>query len=427
MAITVRYIYSACVVIGTKDVTLLCDPWFTEGIYDGSWFHFPKVDNPLESIGNVDAIYISHIHPDHYDPAFLSDYFATYGVKPVFIADHDPNYLAAKMKGDGIACDIVGADEVRRIGRTLISIMPHATGSLSDIDSALIVKYEADDRLHCVVNSNDIIFDAASREELKTRSGSVDILLAGYTGAGPYPQTYFDLDDPALLQAANDKKKACFERYRKLTAKIDARVNIPFAGKYMLGGRLTGLNDFRGVADPVEVLAFDERAVVLSDNGGTIDTESLTPNGIRTAPYGEAAHRRRESEIRDLPMAYERLIREAEIHQLPLRRLLSAAARNACRKSEVDRDYFFCIHLPDDDIAVVNANRNATASISFQRGTAALPTPRSEITIDPRCLFGLLTGVYHWNNADVGSHFFVRRIPNEFDRRVQRFLNFLCL
>jgi len=122
-----------------------------------------------------------------------------------------------------------------------------------------------------------------------------------------------------------------------------------------------------------------------------------------------------------------RASRGEEVHQLPLTRLLSAAARNASRKSEVDRDYFFCIPLPDGDVAIVNANRNATASISFQHGTAVLPTPRSQITIDPRYLFGLLTGVYHWNNADVGSHFFVRRIPNEFDRHPQRFLNFLSL
>ena len=74
-SISVRYIYSACVVTTTPDVSILHDPWFTEGIYDGSWFHYPKVSDPLSSIGNVDLIYVSHIHPDHYDSAFLKTYF----------------------------------------------------------------------------------------------------------------------------------------------------------------------------------------------------------------------------------------------------------------------------------------------------------------------------------------------------------------
>ena len=43
----VKYIYSACIQIETKDVRILCDPWFSEGIYDGSWYHFPKISDPF--------------------------------------------------------------------------------------------------------------------------------------------------------------------------------------------------------------------------------------------------------------------------------------------------------------------------------------------------------------------------------------------
>ncbi len=31
--IKVSYIYSACIIIETEDFKILCDPWFTEGIY----------------------------------------------------------------------------------------------------------------------------------------------------------------------------------------------------------------------------------------------------------------------------------------------------------------------------------------------------------------------------------------------------------
>ena len=56
-----------------------------------------------------------------------------------------------------------------------------------------------------------------------------------------------------------------------------------------------------------------------------------------------------------------------------------------------------------------------------------MPTPRSEIIIDKRYLFGLITCVYHWNNAEVGSQYMVRRIPNEFNSKAQRFLDFFTI
>ena len=67
----VRYLYSACVEIETPKLRILCDPWFSEGAFDGSWYHFPKVKNPINIIKKPDLIYISHIHSDHYDPEFL--------------------------------------------------------------------------------------------------------------------------------------------------------------------------------------------------------------------------------------------------------------------------------------------------------------------------------------------------------------------
>ncbi len=423
--INLRYIYSACVVTTTADVSILHDPWFTEGIYDGAWYHYPTVHDPLTSIGNVDYIYISHIHPDHYDSRFILSYFERYGVKKVFIANHKPNHLAGKMRADGIEATIL--NEPLSIGNTEIRIIPHQTGSISDIDSAIIIKYKEKDKTHCLVNANDIIFDDEFQNFLKEVAGSVDILLCGYTGAGPYPQTYFDSKDPQLALEAEFKKMTFFDRYKTLTNKIQAKVNIPFAGKYLLGGKLSRLNSFRGVADPTEILEIDQNAIVLSDNGGEINTKDFIPTSIRTKKYNDIDVNLHIDTIKDYKMDYEKLISNDEVNQLPLRRLLISAAKNAISKSECDDDYYFCFKLPNQKYAVINANRNACDPIIFIDDSFNLPSPRSEILIDPRYLFGLLTNVYHWNNAEVGSQFEVRRVPNIFNRKVQSFLNFLAI
>ena len=424
-AIEVRYVYSACVVTTTPDLRILHDPWFTEGVYDGSWYHHPKVVDPIGSIGDVDLVYVSHLHPDHYDPAFLRQYFAVHGEKEIVVAEHAPNHLANKMRVDGFKPTVLR--EPRQVGNTRVQVLAHKTGSASDIDSAIVLHHDDGQRRHCVVNANDIIFDAATTQALKAAAGDVDILLCGYTGAGPYPQTYFELNDPRLPAEADNKRQAFFERYRKLTTAIGARMNLPFAGKYMLGGRLTALNGVRGVADPTEVLAFDPRAVVLADNGGTVATDDLKPSAVRREPYDPALVRQREAEISGLPMDYERLMPLSEVHQLPLKRLIGMASRKAHERSECDSDYFFVVHLPGDQWALLNANRHGDPAPRFGRLGDALPEPRSEITIDPRHLFGLLTHVYHWNNAEVGSQYATRRVPNQLNRQAQYYLNFLAV
>ncbi|MCG3771323.1 MAG: putative Rieske 2Fe-2S iron-sulfur protein [Nitrosomonadaceae bacterium] len=423
--IAVRYIYSACIVTTTKDVSILHDPWFTEGIYDGSWFHYPKVLDPIKSIGDVDVIYISHIHPDHYDVNFLRKYFSVYGAKEVIIADHSPNHLAGKMRADGIKASVL--QNVRRIGNTEIEILPHKTGSISDIDSAMVLKYFDGSRAHCVVNANDIIFNDAMIASLKSVANEPDILLCGYTGAGPYPQTYFDLNDPCLCEEARKKKLAFFERYKRLTDSMNAKVNIPFAGKYLLGGRLAALNKYRGIADQTEILALDERAVVLADDGGEMNTAELKPSAVRTQRYDARDIERRENEIAGQRMDYERLIPIEEIRQLPLKRLLISAARRASKMSECETDYFFIFSLPGNETATVNANKFAECLIDFSGNNTDLPQPRSKIVIDPRYLFGLLTNVYHWNNAEVGSQYSTRRTPNVLNRKAQSFLNYLAI
>ena len=209
-SITVKYIYSACVITKTNDVTILHDPWFTEGIYDGSWFQFPKILDPIISIGDVDYIFVSHIHPDHYDCDFLKKYFDVFGVKKIIIADHQPNHMLGKMRGDGFFPIVLNNPLV--IGKTTIEIIPHITGSVSDIDSSIVIKYFGDNQIYCVVNVNDIVFDDAMVELLKYKAKDIDILLCGYTGAGPYPQTYFDIYDDVLGFEANKKKLSFFKR-----------------------------------------------------------------------------------------------------------------------------------------------------------------------------------------------------------------------
>ena len=60
------YHNSATVLIQDADVKILCDPWLVSWEHYGSWGIYPSYDFKAEEFDDVDFIYISHIHPDHF-------------------------------------------------------------------------------------------------------------------------------------------------------------------------------------------------------------------------------------------------------------------------------------------------------------------------------------------------------------------------
>jgi len=71
----IQWYTNACVRIIAKNGTnILCDPWVNEGAFLGSWFHWPPTPKSFEEellSQKCDGVYISHLHPDHYDPKFI--------------------------------------------------------------------------------------------------------------------------------------------------------------------------------------------------------------------------------------------------------------------------------------------------------------------------------------------------------------------
>jgi len=413
--IRITYFYSACVGIASPDVRVLCDPWFTEGIYDGSWFHYPKLERPLEKIGEVEFIYVSHIHPDHYDPAFLLEYLARYPDARVIIAPFVPNYLSKLMTSAGIEHEVL---EELTIGETKLALILSGAGPPSSIDSALAMRWKD----HSVINFNDNPGGEVQLGQLNDFCGSVDIALLPYAGAGAWPQTYFERG-PELLAAAERKKHSAFDRYKRIAAALDPKVRIPFAGKYILGGQLHELNPLRGVPDAVEVLEFDPQAVVLADGGEAwIDTLTHTPSVARTEPHDPAAVAAYAASLADHEMDYERDFRELDLATVAFDTLFARAYERAHSRSTCESDWFFCIACGERWF-VLNANRHTPELYTFDDVSEL--TPRSEIRIDARYLYGLLTAAYHWNNAEIGSQYETRRFPEEYRAEVQSFLNFL--
>jgi len=415
----VRYVYSACVTIETPDAIILCDPWFTQGIYDGSWFQYPRLQNPIEAIGRADLVYISHIHPDHYDPKFLASYLKRFPQARLIIGRSGSPHLAHKMRLDGFAAEAV--DSIR-LGNTELTIIPNAAHAVS-VDTALVVRW----RNLSVVNMNDNPLDAAQTATARALcpNGRPDFALLPYAGAGPYPQTFTFPSETALLAAAGKKRSQYLDLFREYVRQLDPVRCLPFAGKYYLGGRLSELNKYRGVADAVEVLQLEPRSIVLADGGqARYDLMSHTASALRTKPYPAAEVAEFLADIESATFDYEKELDFSSRTSLPFVPLLNAAKEKARKKVKLKDAYWLCIQ-PNAYGKHFVFNVASDEPVKIHETLDESLTPRAEIQIDPRYLFGLLTRLYHWNNAAIGSHYHTNRVPDIFIRDVYDYLDML--
>lgn len=225
------------------------------------------------------------------------------------------------------------------------------------------------------------------------------------------------------LEAAARKKKQFLDLYSLYVEKLKPVRAIPFAGQYWLGGPLGGLNDHRGVADATEALIeHGDTSVVLADGGEAfIDLETLKASATRSEPHDPHEVRRYLEELSFEGYDYERQIRPVDGHRLPLLALVQSAYAKAIQRTKVKEPFWFCLK-PHGSETYMSFNTSEDTGVSVSDDVSHLQ-PRCEILIDARFLFGLLTRLYHWNNAEIGSHYRARRVPNEFRREVYGFLN----
>lgn len=416
----VRYIYSACVVIETPDLRLLCDPWFTQGIYEGAWYTYPPIRDPITTIGEVDAIYISHIHPDHYDPVFLRSYLAVYPKARLLIGPTEPQYLANRMKRDGFSFEL---GEQFDIGATRLTIAANKASEVN-IDTGLTVARG----VYSIVNLNDNPFDLEQIKRLREACPGrrPTLAMVPHAGAGEYPHTY---EMSPEQRVSEERRKAnnfldCCDRF---IAALDPQWVLPFAGQFVLGGPLAALNRHRGIADATEVVTrHPMRAIVLADGGdATFDLTTGIASRLRTEPYDPDAIARYTSELPFEGYVYEREIRLIDGRPLPLVPLLRAAYGQRIAKHRVPGDWWICFRPRA-------LGRYLTCNAGYDSGVVECEqvedlVPRWEVYIDDRQLFGVLSRLYTWNSVLLGCHCRCLRIPDEYRRDVLAFIETICL
>lgn len=440
------YLESASVIIEHDDIKILCDPWLVDGEYYGSWYHYPPVNFKAEKYNNVDYIYISHIHLDHYSPKtlkqmnkkipiiilkyidkFLKNNLERLGFKVIEL-EHN---LRVPLKGN-LYINILAADycnpELCGI-QTGCSIIEKKYGA-THIDSVCVI----DNDKKVIVNTNDCPFELAKTSVLDIVKNykKIDLLLVGYSGAGPYPQCFDMLNESEKNIAAEKKKKQFFKQAEDYVNLLNPKYFMPFAGRYTLSGELSSLNDMRGVPEIEESFDYftaqsniDEKKskCFLLNSEESFDltfehfSNSYTPiDIIEKSKYVNQYMSTQKYDYEDEVVEYE-----------DIEKLIPLAYQRFERKRKETNFKSKCrvlISIPNNKYVVISFT-GETFHI-FSKDELPKFDYYVKFHVDSRLLKWILKGpkFAHWNNAEIGSHIKFDRKPDIFERGVYHCMSY---
>jgi hypothetical protein len=426
----VEWFRSATVGIYSDSGTrILCDPWITNGAFIGSWFHFPKLEG-FEFKELVDrkwdALYISHLHADHFDrklvaaiarnqpdcvvilPKFTHKWLyravANCGFEPSRILEIETN---KKFNLKDFSIKVFTADfcdpTVCGINTPCLPVTPRE----SAIDSLAL--FEADGQR--ILNANDALA-VQSASKLWPIIGEVDLLLGHYGGAGPYPQAFVNLDSEMKYSEAKRLAEVFVTRLVDTSIKLKAKFLMPYAGQYVLGGSLSGLNPYRSVVKLDDVLSTISRDSLSTPVGLMPFTTFDLTTGESEAGWVEPSDDQISHYISTLEQElfpYQRREESWEnSDELIESALTSVGTEYLARRALRVEDYRISVVAADVEKTIqFHSNR-----FTIQDGNYIDMFNTTSLTFDPRLLKRIISRAegykgftqYHFNQAEIGSH-----------------------
>lgn len=444
--VEVRFINNATVVIQARSgASVLCDPWFTEGAFLGSWFHWPPL-NPVAAEGALetrfDAIFVSHLHPDHFDRRFLSRYLKRHPGTPVLIPQFPHPWLERGLRQiNAGTATVVGVDAFEGIDLGGLHVRavpsdicdPRVCGARipctpepwrRGIDAVGV--FSADGKVVC--NANDALtLNVVPR--LARAVGKVDMLLGHWGFACAFPQCFPEVENTQALR--DDLVQRTCGTLEAAAKALGADVVMPFAGQYMLGGRLAPLNPLRAAAPPTEGKQILERSldarVVTLNPGEAFDLNT----GDKGEDYLEPDHATRDAYIARISaevFPYEKAFGGGRPFDKAAA-LRSALEPVKARASQVAYGRWNCITLETvgEECSLVMGPDGVRLSPEPLLGCDSMTRisiPEDllwQLTRKRRGYDGFTT--VHWNQAEIGSHMTWFQ-EGSYDRSAQYLLNF---
>ena len=435
---------SATVGIIKDNFKLLTDPWLVDGEYYGSWSHYPYFDFDKfnKEINSYNAIYISHIHPDHCSPKTLKKINPNI---PVYISKYHSKFLKKNIERLGFKVFELENGKRTKLGENFhITIYPADncdpqlcykfygcgkpdldTNESQQIDSLSVI----DDGKFTILNINDCPIQLAKNtiaSKVLKDFEKINLLLTGYGGAGPYPQCLENLTIDQKITEGNKKKINFLNQSLEFIKMTEPDYYMPFAGTYVLSGKLNALQDIRGVP------SIDEAYNYLHNNVKKIESsKKITELKLKHDSYFDFdkkiySKKYEKIDFEDFTNYQKDYLSELKLDyeedNFPNENEIFDKANKAIKnytekKNELNMDIKSDIYIAVKD-NYLKISPNTIKLDIIKKNEVNLEKNHVIYNIDLRLLSRLLGGpkYAHWQNAEIGSHLNIYRSPNIYER-----------
>lgn len=440
----VEFVANASFIVRLKTgKTLLTDPWLTDGAYYGTWCNFPPLSEARrEQVFALrpDYIYVSHIHPDHLDPASLGRFPRDTPILIGRLKEPALSHLRRAIERAGFA-DIRVLDywdEVELDGAR-VSILPQFAAASSgaedqtgyEIDTSIFVRdVDGVTLFNCVDNA----LQDADAHAVRRRFGAPDIAILPYAGGSFFPQgcpAYSDDEKRVWRDRIGGARLEAFVRHAQI---IGARFNIPAAGSYVLGGRIAGMSEYLHQAVPPQIeaawaqagAAAEGQALCQMISGDVVDArDGLSPRG-GDAWRGHTAPERwaYAASLSGRTLPHDRIAVPAAF-AVNWKGMIERAGRNlqaAAEKMALDLAYDVEIVARKNSVEGVPAD-GVAARFAIDCGAPAGARRFIRFGVDDGLLLMILIGAANWNNIELASLITCERSPDTQDPSIHNLMN----
>ena len=221
----VTYLGHAAIMLEAGGQRLLMDPWLVDPSYHGTWWHFPPLELGPRDLPRIDYLYVSHEHPDHFDPPTLAQLD-----KQIHVVI--PSFTKKRLR-----------DTLTQIGFRTITELPYdadftcgANGPTVRLiapdrpwdDSAILVRHGGT----TVMNVNDCHLAEETLSQLGA-AHRIDLAFLTFTGASQYPGC-FDFPLASKIERALYSKRAHLDELVNWATRLKAARVVPAAGNHAL-------------------------------------------------------------------------------------------------------------------------------------------------------------------------------------------------
>jgi UDP-MurNAc hydroxylase len=424
---------NACCIIEEQGYNLLCDPWLSDGIFDGAWYHYPPLKVKPQDLAHVDAIYISHIHPDHYDEESLKHFPKD---MPIISLDQEPNFLKFKLEQFGFKdITLIKHEETQKVGPFEMTMYAPFSKRVYDesnignlIDSSFVVKAGG----QTILNANDNNPDIEWAHKLKERHGKFNCAMLPYNGAGPYPSCFDNLSKEEKMSEHHRRINQNLEHLIKVSNIMEPDYVMPFGGSYVIGGSNWEKNECLGVSTwdvaGDYISEHSKISPLILSEGLTFDfsSEKIINGEYKRLDTDHMANYIKSLANNPYPFEKENLLGTIK-QEGWFRESLPIARTNLWKHQgqlEYKPDLNFFVELENDYFYF---NFNSEESVFVSKKEANLEEPYLTATMHPNMLTRILLFESHWNNIEIGCHITFKRFPNKYLPDVHTLLSFFHL